>query len=67
MTVQVDMSNVDGRTGSVDAPATVTVTGTAGENCWVLGSYTLTVTLREPGALATQAPRISSIAASPEE
>lgn len=67
VTVQVDMSNVDGRTGSVDAPATVTVTGTAGENCWVLGSYTLTVTLREPGALATQAPRISSIAASPEE
>lgn len=67
VTVQVDMSNVGARTGTVEVPATVTVTGTAGEACWVMGAYTITVTMSEPTASPTPAPRISSIAASPEE
>lgn len=46
VTVQADLSNVGTMTGSVDVPATVVITGTAGEACWVLGNYTITVTIR---------------------
>ncbi|WP_322170082.1 CdaR family protein [Acutalibacter caecimuris] len=47
--VQVDMSNVEARSGSVDVPVTVSISGTAGDACWVLGSYTMTVTMRAAG------------------
>ena len=43
--VQLDMTNVDAQAGSVDVPATVTLTGSAGEDCWVIGTYTMTVTM----------------------
>lgn len=43
--VQVDMSNVTAVTGNVDVPATVTIPGSSGEACWVLGSYTMAVTI----------------------
>lgn len=45
VTVQLDMSNVPDREGSVDVPATVNIAGSAGEACWVLGSYTVAVDL----------------------
>lgn len=68
ITVQVDMSNVAGRTGSVDVPATATVTGASGEACWVLGTYTMTVTMSEPSEEGGGAsPSSRSIAASPQE
>ncbi len=66
VTVQVDMSNIESRTGSVDVPATVTVTGSAGEACWVLGSYTVTVTLA-PSSSSTVPGRSSSPGATPAE
>lgn len=47
VTVQVDMSNVDWRPGNVDVPATVAVSGTPGEDCWVLGTYTVTVSIED--------------------
>lgn len=43
--VQVDMSNVTASSGSVDVPVTVTIPGSAGEACWVLGNYTMAVTI----------------------
>lgn len=43
--VQVDMSSVNASSGSVDVPATVTIPGSAGEACWVLGSYTAAVSV----------------------
>ena len=45
--VQIDLANVANRTGSIEAPAAVTISGTAGEACWVSGSYTATVTLSD--------------------
>lgn len=47
VTVQVDMNNVESRAGMVEVPATVSVSGSAGEACWVLGSYTVTVAIRD--------------------
>lgn len=65
--VQVDMSNIESRTGSVDVPATVTVTGSAGEACWVLGSYTATVTMTPPTTSSSSSSRSSSSSAAPGE
>lgn len=45
VTVQVDMSNVSASSGSVDVPVTVTIPGSTGEACWVIGSYTMAVTI----------------------
>ena len=48
VTVQLDMSNVTERVGSVDVPAAVSIAGSAGEACWVLGNnYTVTVDLAD--------------------
>lgn len=63
VTVQVDMSNFDGRPGTIDVPAIVAVSGTAGENCWVLGSYTVAVTVQE--ASARSAAASAALAAAP--
>lgn len=43
--VQADMSNVTASSGTVDVPVTVTIPGSAGEACWVVGSYTIAVTI----------------------
>lgn len=63
--VQVDMSNFDGRPGTTDMPATVVVSGTAGENCWVLGSYTVAVTVQEAEARNTVSGGTAALAAAP--
>lgn len=65
VTVQVDMSNFDGRPGTMDVPATVVVSGTAGENCWVLGSYTVTVTVQQVDARNTASGSSAALAAAP--
>lgn len=65
VTVQVDMSNFDGRPGTVDVPATAVVSGTAGENCWVLGSYTVAVTVQEADARNTVSGTAALAAAPP--
>lgn len=43
--VQVDMTNVTASSGSVDVPVTVSIPGSAGDACWVIGSYTMAVTI----------------------
>ena len=43
--VQADMSNVTASSGSVDVPVTVSIPGSTGEACWVLGNYTMAVTI----------------------
>lgn len=43
--VQADMGNITASSGSVDVPVTVSIPGSAGEACWVLGSYTMAVTI----------------------
>lgn len=54
--VQVDMSNIEARPGSVNVPVTVSISGTAGDACWVLGSYTMTVTMRSAGNSSSPSP-----------
>lgn len=43
--VQIDMANVTASSGSVDVPVTVSIPGSTGEACWVIGSYTMAVTI----------------------
>lgn len=43
VSVQVDLSNFQDRTGTVEVPATVTLTGAAADSCWVVGEYTVSV------------------------
>ena len=43
--VQVNLSNYQNQTGTVDVPATVTLIGTAADSCWVTGEYTVSVTI----------------------
>ncbi len=47
VTVQVDMSNMEVRAGMMEAPATVAISGSAGEACWVLGAYTVTLAIQD--------------------
>lgn len=44
VSVQVDLSNFQDRTGTVEVPATVTLTGSSAGSCWVVGDYTVSVT-----------------------
>ena len=44
LSVQVDLSSFQDRTGTVEVPATVAVTGASAESCWVTGDYTVAVT-----------------------
>jgi len=43
VSIQVDLSNFQERTGTVEVPVTVTLTGTAADSCWVVGEYTVSV------------------------
>lgn len=45
ISVQLDLTNFADRTGSVDVPATVVMTGTGSDSCWALGKYSVTVVL----------------------
>ena len=51
--VQVNLTNYQDMTGTVDVPATVTLIGTAADSCWVTGEYTVSVTLSSSVATAT--------------
>lgn len=74
ISVQIDLTNVMSRTGSMEAPAAVTISGTAGDACWVAGSYTATVTLTDAvtiqagaGAEAASAGSSDAVVAAPQE
>lgn len=49
--VQIDLANISTSTGSVTAPATVTITSAGSDSCWVLGRYTVSITLHDPAAV----------------
>lgn len=51
---QVDMSNVTASSGNVEVPVTVSIPGSAGEACWVIGSYTMAVTITSAEDAAAQ-------------
>lgn len=67
--IQADMSNISASSGTVDVPVTVSLTGSSADACWVLGSYTMAVTISSTEAASTQAsvqPRaMGGLAASP--
>lgn len=70
--VQVDLSNFQDQTGTVDVPASVSLTGSAADSCWVTGEYTVSVTIS--AAPVTAAARITQsedtgddVAATPQE
>ena len=65
LTVQADMSNIQARAGSVDVPVTVAVAGAPGEACWVVGTYTMTVTMVEETASSSNGRGQSSSRPSP--
>ena len=60
--VQVDMSNIEGRAGIVDVPAMVTITGSAGEACWAIGSYTMAVTMQNTAGSSSASSRQNAAA-----
>ena len=63
--VQVNLSNFQDQTGTVDVPATVSLIGSAADSCWVTGEYTVSVTISS--ALETTAARITRASNSEEE
>lgn len=52
--IQADMSNISASSGTVDVPVTVSISGSASEACWVVGSYTIAVTISSAGDVAAQ-------------
>lgn len=51
--VTVDLANFQDRTGTVEVPATVTLTGSAANSCWATGEYTVSVNISQPSAVST--------------
>lgn len=45
ISVQLDLTNFADRTGNVDVPATIAITGTGSDSCWVLGKYSVSVVM----------------------
>lgn len=52
LSVQIDLTNFADRTGSVEVPATIAITGSGSDSCWALGRYRVTLTLSDPVAPA---------------
>lgn len=50
LAVQVDLASFSGQTGRLTVPATVSIAGTSADSCWVLGTYSVTLTIEEPTA-----------------
>lgn len=45
LAVQVDLANFSDRVGTVTVPATVAITGSGTDSCWVVGKYSLSVSI----------------------
>lgn len=60
LSVQADLTNYEERTGMVDVPVTVTVSGSGGDSCWALGRYTTTLSLTPKSEIQTDAEPVSS-------
>lgn len=51
ISVQIDLTNLGNRSGLVEVPVTASISGTAGDSCWIAGSYMATVTLTDVTAM----------------
>lgn len=76
VSVLVDLTNFQDQTGTVEVPATVAVTGTQADSCWVTGDYTISVTISEAATSATarvanagarQSSKEDAVAATPQD
>jgi len=72
ISVQIDLTNISNRIGSMEVPITATISGSAGEACWIAGSYTATITLVDAAALQANADASSgssseAVVAAPQE
>lgn len=74
ISVQLDLTNFADRTGSVEVPATIAITGAGSDSCWALGKYRVTVVLASKQSRAVmlannKAESISSeaVVATPQE
>ncbi len=47
ISLQIDLSNFAGRSGNMEVPLTASISGASGQACWIVGSYTATLTLRD--------------------
>ncbi len=70
LSVQLDLANFGDRTGNVDVPATITISGSGSDSCWVLGKYTVSVLISESTSAAADTLAVSAsdtLAAMPQE
>lgn len=65
VSVQVDLSNFQTATGTVEVPATVSLTGSMAESCWVAGEYTVSVNFSSTASSGSSA--TGALAAAPQE
>lgn len=54
LSVQLDLANFSDRTGTVTVPATVTITGSGTDSCWVVGKYSMSVSITDAVEAAAQ-------------
>ena len=67
ISVQVDLSNFQNQTGTVEVPATVTLTGSLADSCWVVDEYTVSVNIPGVQAAAARTMRTEdNVAAAPQ-
>lgn len=55
ISVQIDLANTPNRIGSAEAPVTAAISGSAGEACWIVGSYTAAITLTDTALVQANA------------
>ncbi len=72
ISVQIDLTNIQNRTGSMEVPITATISGSAGDACWIAGSYTATITLvdaavAQANAEASSGGSSEALVAAPQE
>ncbi len=69
LSVQADLTNFADSTGSVEVPVTITISSSGADSCWVVGKYTVSVSLSEQNAFQAEALPDSSDAvnAAPQE
>lgn len=71
VSLQIDLSNFAGRSGNMEVPLTAAISGTAGQACWIAGSYTATLTLRDgdslPAGASASGQGSEALVAAPQE
>lgn len=67
ISIQVDMTNFRDQTGTVDVPFTAAITGTLADSCWVVGEYTVSVTITEAESSSAVTGRAARAAAGDED